>query len=38
MHIIINLIVKDGMADADENVTAVRYAIVYVRASGNRLS
>ena len=35
---IINLIVKDGMADADENVTAVRNAIVYVRASGNRLT
>ncbi|XP_056855214.1 zinc finger BED domain-containing protein RICESLEEPER 2-like [Raphanus sativus] len=35
---IINLIVKDGMADADESVKAVRNAVVYVRASGNRLS
>ena len=35
---IINLIVKDGMADADESVNAVRNAVVYVRASGNRLS
>ena len=35
---IINLIVKDGMADAYESVNAVRNVVVYVRASGNRLS
>lgn len=34
----INLTMKDGMADGDENVTAVRNAIVYVRASGNMLT
>ena len=35
---IINLIVKDGMADVSESVEAVRNAVVYVRASSNRLS
>ena len=35
---IINLIVKDGMTDVSESVEAVRNAVVYVRASGNRLS
>nr|VDD57460.1 unnamed protein product [Brassica oleracea] len=34
---IINLIVKDGLTDANESVDAVRNAVVYVRGSGNRL-
>ena len=34
---IINLIVKDGLTDANESVDAFRNAVVYVRGSGNRL-
>ncbi|KAF8056202.1 hypothetical protein N665_1275s0013 [Sinapis alba] len=34
---IINLIVKDGLTNANESVNAVRNAVVYVRGSGNRL-
>ena len=34
---IINLIVKDGLTDANESVDAVRNVVVYVRGSGNRL-
>ena len=35
---IINLIVRDGMAEIDQNVTAIRNAISYVRSHTNRLS
>ncbi|XP_056854723.1 zinc finger BED domain-containing protein RICESLEEPER 2-like [Raphanus sativus] len=34
---IINLIVRDGMAEIDQNVATIRKAIVYVRSHTNRL-
>ena len=34
---IINLIVRDGMAEIDHNVVAIRNAISYVRSHTNRL-
>ena len=33
---IINLIVKDGLSDVDDSVTAIRNAISYVRSGTNR--